>query len=157
MRTLLLELRPADLEEADLGDLLRQLAEATSGRGSVLVEVEVEGRCSLPPDVHVALYRIAQEALNNVAKHARAREAVVRLDCSHPPSGAVTLSITDDGRGFDLNTIPPGRLGLGIMRERAEEVGAHFEIESEPGKGTRVAVIWADGDGREKVDGGSAS
>jgi signal transduction histidine kinase/ligand-binding sensor domain-containing protein len=148
MRTLLLELRPAGLEDTDLGDLLRQLADATSGRGHLSVETDVEGTCSLPSDVHVALYRIAQEALNNVAKHARARQAVVRLDCSLPPAGeaegmdTVALSIADDGRGFDLNTIPPGRLGLGIMRERAEAVGAHFEIESEPGKGTQVAVVW---------------
>jgi signal transduction histidine kinase len=160
MRTLLLELRPADLEEADLGDLLRQLAEATSGRGRVSVQVEVGGKCGLPPNVHVALYRIAQESLNNVAKHARARQAVVRLDCSLSPvdeaegAGTVTLSIADDGRGFDLNTIPPGRLGLGIMRERAESVGAHFEIESKPGKGTQVAVVWTDNEGREKVDEG---
>jgi signal transduction histidine kinase len=64
----------------------------------------------------------------------------------------VTLSIADDGRGFDLTTIPPGRLGLGIMRERADAVGARFEIDSEPGRGTQVAVVWADGEGREKVD-----
>jgi signal transduction histidine kinase/ligand-binding sensor domain-containing protein len=148
MRTLLLELRPTGLAEADLGDLLRQLADATSGRGHVSVEVEVMGRCSLPPDVHMALYRIAQEALNNIAKHARAGQAVVRLECGFSPAGeaggtgTATLSITDDGRGFDLNTIPPGRLGLGIMRERAETVGAELEIVSEVGQGTEVRVVW---------------
>jgi signal transduction histidine kinase/ligand-binding sensor domain-containing protein len=149
MRTLLLELRPAGLEEADLNDLLGQLAEATSGRGGVSVETDLESNCNLPPDVHVALYRIAQEALNNIAKHARAQRAVVRLRCrpSAPDraqsTASATLSISDDGRGFDLDGIPPGRLGLGIMRERAEAVGARFEIESEPEEGTRVSVLWS--------------
>ncbi|HSR35326.1 MAG TPA: GAF domain-containing protein, partial [Anaerolineae bacterium] len=72
MRALLLELRPAALSEAHLEDLLRQLGEATTGRTGAPVHIELDGQGSLPPDVHVALYRIAQEALNNVVKHARA-------------------------------------------------------------------------------------
>jgi len=79
MRTLLLELRPSALIEAELGDLLRQLAESITGRARVPVSVEVEGECALPPEVKVALYRIAQEALNNVAKHAAASQAAVSL------------------------------------------------------------------------------
>ena len=81
MRTLLLELRPARLVETRLDDLLRQLGEAASGREGIPVAVQVEGqqRAKLPPDVHIALYRIAQEALNNVVKHARAHQVTVRL------------------------------------------------------------------------------
>jgi ligand-binding sensor domain-containing protein/signal transduction histidine kinase len=139
MRTLLLELRPTGLAEADMGDLLRQLAEAVAGRARALVEVDIQGECTLPPDVHVTLYRIAQEALNNVAKHARARQALVQLCCQ---SSHVVLSIHDDGRGFDVEHVPPGRLGIGIMRERAEAIGARLEIESEPGQGTKVTVMW---------------
>ncbi|MBL7065099.1 MAG: GAF domain-containing protein [Anaerolineae bacterium] len=156
MRTLLLELRPSALVEAELGDLLRQLAEATTGRARVPVVVEVEIERSLPPDVKVALYRIAQEALNNVAKHAGASQATVSLRCASPfPSdfggeqrGGVELRISDDGRGFDPDSIPPDHLGVGIMRERAEAIGATLTVESEIGHGTEVMVVWTADEGR---------
>jgi len=141
MRTLLLELRPSALIEAELGDLLRQLAEATTGRARVPVVVEVEGERSLPPDVKVALYRIAQEALNNVAKHAKASQATVSLRCE-PKS--VELCIGDDGRGFDSGSVPLESLGLGIMHERAETIGATLTVESEIGRGTEVTVVWSE-------------
>jgi signal transduction histidine kinase/ligand-binding sensor domain-containing protein len=144
MRTLLLELRPAALVEADLGDLMRQLAEAATGREGLPVRVAVEGKPELPSDVHVALYRIAQEALNNVVKHARASQAMVRLRGLSPAS--VELHISDDGRGFDPANVPPDHLGLGIMRERAEAIGAALEIDSQPGHGTRVTVVWEEGE-----------
>jgi signal transduction histidine kinase len=158
MRTLLLELRPAALVEANLGDLLHQLAEAATGQGDLPVVVTVEGECHLPPDVHVALYRIAQEALNNVVKHARAGHAVVHLLCI--PTQAierteqVELCVCDDGRGFDSGQILPDRLGLGIMHERAKAIGATWSVESEPGRGTEVRVIWTD-EGQEMNDGRS--
>ena len=144
MRTLLLELRPAALVEADLGDLLRQLAEAATGREGLPVTVAVEGKLELPPDVHVALYRIAQEALNNVVKHARASQATVRLR-GRPPA-SVELHISDDGRGFDPASVPPDHLGLGIMCERAEAIGAALEIDSQPGHGTQITVVWEEGE-----------
>ena len=87
MRTLLLELRPARLVETRLDDLLRQLGEAASGREGIPVAVQVEGQAhaaKLPPDVHIALYRITQEALNNVVKHARAHQVTVRLRYYRP-------------------------------------------------------------------------
>ena len=128
MRTLLLELRPAALVEANLGDLLRQLAESVSGRSGIPVAVSLEG-CpvpDLPAEVHVALYRIAQEALNNVVKHAQAHRVEITLRCSREHEGAkpgvsvrVELRISDDGRGFDPATVSPDHLGLGIIRERA--------------------------------------
>ena len=147
MRTLLLELRPAALVEASLSDLLRQLGEAVTGRKGVPVTVTVEGECVIPDDLHVALYRIAQEALNNVVKHARASEVAVSLRCDSlgirgEGGGAVELCISDDGRGFDPGCVPPDRLGLGIIRERAQAVGARLEIKSQPGLGTRVKVRW---------------
>ena len=146
MRTLLLELRPAVLVEANLGDLLRQLGEAITGRKGVPVTVTVEGcrdlinRVSLPDEVHVTLYRIAQEALNNVSKHAQADRVAVSLQCQ--PEAGVELCIRDDGRGFDPDHVPPDSLGLGIMRERAEAIAARLEIESQPGHGTQVKVRW---------------
>jgi signal transduction histidine kinase len=144
MRTLLLELRPAALVEADLGDLLRQLAEAATGREGLPVTVAVEGKLELPPDVHVALYRIAQEALNNVVRHARASQAMVRL--RRFPPASVELHISDDGRGFDPASVPPDHLGLDIMRERAEAIGATLKIDSQPGHGTQITVVWEEGE-----------
>jgi signal transduction histidine kinase len=144
MRTLLLELRPAALIETSLSDLLHQLAEAASGRAGVPVSVAVSGDCRLPSDVHVALYRIAQEALNNVVKHARATQAEVSFRCAALAGGGngADLDIWDDGRGFDPGRVGPDHLGLGIMRERAEAIGAHLQIETEAGNGTRVSLSW---------------
>jgi PAS domain S-box-containing protein len=155
MRTLLLELRPAALVETELGALLHQLAEATSSRARIPVTVEAVPHCTLPPEVQVALYRIAQEALNNVAKHAEARHLEVNMRCVPPcpseegrPETAVELCVIDDGRGFDPAVLPAGSrgLGLGIMRERAAAIGAAFHIQSQPGQGTRIMVIWGEED-----------
>jgi ligand-binding sensor domain-containing protein/signal transduction histidine kinase len=149
MRTLLLELRPAALVEANLADLLRQLAEAARTREDLPVGVTVEGQCDLPPDVHVAFYRIAQEGLNNVVKHARASDVHISLRCQ--PRGQVpggqwraTLCIRDNGRGYHPERIAQDRLGLGIMRERAEAIGAELEMVSEIGGGTTVRVSWVE-------------
>jgi signal transduction histidine kinase/ligand-binding sensor domain-containing protein len=159
MRALLLELRPAALVEASLDGLLRQLAEAITGRTGLPITVTVEGQCALPDDVHVALYRIAQEALNNVVKHAQASQVVIHLRCSPLParidgatSGAVgeeerqkaKLQVSDDGRGFDPARVSPDHLGLGldIIHERAQAIGATIQIDSQPGQGTRVTAVW---------------
>ncbi len=139
MRTLLLELRPTVLEEAKMVDLLNQLAEAIIGRARIQVNVAAEGACTLPADEKVAFYRIAQEALNNVAKHANASQADVRLHCG---ADVVELSIKDNGRGFDLSRVPPNHLGLGIMQERAEAIGAEIRIVSAEGQGTCITVMW---------------
>jgi two-component system nitrate/nitrite sensor histidine kinase NarX len=139
MRTLLLELRPSALKEANLADLLRQLAESITGRARVPVALEVEGECSLEAGVKIALYRIAQEALNNVAKHAGANAATLRLSCQ---PGLVELQVSDDGLGFDPANLSPNSLGLGIMRERAEAIGAALTVESQPGAGTEITVLW---------------
>ena len=140
MRTLLVELRPNALTDVPLPDLLRQLAEATTGRARLPVELRVEGQAVLPPDVQVALYRIVQEALHNVVKYARAGQAAVTLRLS---AESVRLSIIDDGAGFDPGAIPAGHFGLRIMRERAESVGARLSIDSQPGEGTRIILVWA--------------
>jgi signal transduction histidine kinase len=165
MRTLLLELRPTALVEASLIDLLRQLGEAAMGRMGVPVEVAVEGTCVLPPEVQVTLYRIAQEAMNNVVKHARASQVVVSLRCTPLPSPRdvpggeegsrqrVELCIRDDGRGFEPGEVAPDHLGLGIMRERAEAIGAELTVESEPGLGTQVMAVWEGDEGRMTEDG----
>ncbi|MEJ2211130.1 MAG: GAF domain-containing protein [Anaerolineae bacterium] len=146
MRTLLLELRPAALVEANLRDLLRQLGEAASGRAGIPITVDVEDPGPLPQEVHVALYRIAQEALNNVVKHAQAGHVEVLLRCPDDGDGReglqIELAIGDDGRGFEPDKVPPDRLGLGIITERAQAIGAALQIDSRPGEGTRITVVW---------------
>ena len=91
------------------------------------------------PEVQIALYRIAQEALNNVIKHARASQVTLSL---HNYPEQVELRIKDDGRGFDPSHVTPGHLGLGIMRERAQSLGITFEIASQPGQGTEIVVTY---------------
>ena len=146
MRTLLIELRPTRLLEADLGTLLRQLAQAASGREGIPIQVNVNGACDLPAEVHVAIYRIAQEALNNVVKHAQASEVEVGLYCDDDPLPSARLCIRDDGCGFETSSVSSEHLGLGIMRERATAVGAELVIESEIGRGCEVILNWlADG------------
>jgi len=121
--------------------LLRQLGEATAGRTRLEVITHVEGQARpLPPAVQVALYRLAQEALNNVVKHAQAYRATISLD--YEASGVLRLRLEDDGRGFDPSAIPAGHLGLGIMRERADAIGARFQLRSRPDGGTVVEVDW---------------
>ncbi len=93
----------------------------------------------MSPEVKVAFYRIAQEALNNVAKHSGATLATVCLRCEPTQ---VELHVADDGRGFDVDSIPPDHLGVGIMHERAEAIDAALTIESGIGRGTEVAVVW---------------
>lgn len=139
MRTLLLELRPDSLVEAEIGYLLKQLGESITGRSRIPVEVTVEGACAMSVEVKVALYRIAQEALNNVVKHAQATEAKVDLLCSDEE---VTMRVSDNGKGFTPRSIPPNSLGLNIMKERAKEIGAKLSVRSRPGKGAVVKVIW---------------
>jgi PAS domain S-box-containing protein len=150
MRTLLIELRPAGLTEKPLGDLLRNLTEATTSRTRVPIELSVEGNGVLPPDVQITLYRIAQEALNNIAKYAESSQVVVTLQCQ---MSKVELAIQDNGPGFDVEQIPAGHMGIGIMRERAQEVGAQLEVLSQPGQGTLVTVRWRGRERKESHDG----
>jgi len=140
MRTLLVELRPAALVKADLTELISQLADAIVGRARLPVEVTFEGNISPPVDVKIALYRIVQEALNNVVKHARASEATLSLRAD--AEGNLVLHITDDGRGFNPEDVSAGSFGLGIMEERATAIGADLTIESQAGVGTTITLTW---------------
>jgi PAS domain S-box-containing protein len=145
MRTLLLELRPAALTEADLGELIRHLTDAFVGRTRVPLTLTVEGQAVVPPDVQVALYRVAQEALNNAAKYSGATRVEVRLRLE---PDLVALSVQDNGHGFDPAAVGPGHLGLGIMRERCAQIGAEFALESRVREGTMVSVRWPESAGR---------
>src|SRR5918912_3842634 len=140
MRTLLLELRPAALVETPFGQLLRQLAEATASRTTLDIDVRADADDRpLPAEVQIGLYRIAQEALNNTAKHAGARRAEVQF---RRRGAGADLRISYDGGGFDPARTPPGHLGPSIIRERARAIGAHLRIDSRRGSGTRIHVHW---------------
>lgn len=146
MRTLLLELRPAALTEAPLGDLVRQLTEAMTGRARIPVNYSRNGECAPPPAVQIAFYRITQEALNNIVRHAGAETVDVELHCD---ANRVALHVTDDGRGFEPESVSSQHLGVSIMRERASAIGADLTIESELGQGTCITVEWTQQDGEE--------
>ena len=130
---------PAALLEAEIGHLLNQLGESITGRSRIPVTVTVEGQCTVPNEVKVALYRIAQEALNNVAKHSGAKTAQVSLICKPE---LITLTVIDDGRGFDVEENSTKSLGMGIIRERAKEIGANLSIKSAANEGTEIEVVW---------------
>jgi signal transduction histidine kinase len=148
MRIMLHELRPATLDEAKLEYLLRQLAESITGRSRVPVTVTVDGQGELPVDVKIALYRIAQESLNNMAKHSQAKQAIVTLHCEPE---RVVLRVTDDGKGFDPAGVRPDSLGLGIMRERAKSIGAQLSLASEVNLGTSIEAVWSRGPNEEEL------
>jgi len=138
MRTLLVELRPNSLVQIPLPDLLRQLCEALIGRARLPIQFTADGQTKIPADVQIALYRITQEALNNIIKHAKATKVVVSLQMGE----TIRLMIVDDGSGFNLDAVSPDHLGLKIMCERAESIGAHCSIYSQPGEGTQISVLW---------------
>jgi len=142
IRNVMTELRPAVLDDYGLTPVLRWYAEQFVKRTGVVTTVVEHGPTRrLPPGVEEALFRIAQEALTNVAKYARAGKVMVTFDTT---SNVSRLTIADDGCGFDPSALKqPAKdhgWGLMIMRERAAAVGAELSVESAPGQGTRVIV-----------------
>ncbi|MBZ0317951.1 MAG: PAS domain S-box protein [Anaerolineae bacterium] len=140
MRTLLLELRPENVVKTSFGTLIHQLGNVAQARQKIAVSILTRGddRQSLPEAVHLALYRIAQESLNNTINHGDAKQVRIRLNRS-PDS--LELVIVDDGQGFDVSQAYSG-FGLTSMRERAASIRAVLKIQSKVGLGTRVKAIW---------------
>ena len=103
-----------------------------------LVREEMAGRNPVPEPVKLAVYRIAEEALTNVVKHATARKVTVRLD--PPRAGWLRLTVRDNGRGFDVESVPRG-LGIATMQDYAEVVEGEFAVHSTPGVGTEVTAV----------------
>lgn len=139
VRTLCEGLRPAGLDDLGLPRALAALAARLEGPG-LAIEVDVDDRLELDPAVEVALFRIAAEALANVARHSRAGRACLAVRAG----ASVALEVCDDGVGLDL--APSGAtagsgLGLPSMRQRAEEVGGRLRVESRPGRGTAVLAV----------------
>ena len=138
MRALIFELQPKSLENEGLVAALTKQADALHARHGIDVHLSVCDEPSMSVEVRETLYRIAQEALHNIVKHARASQAEVQLICGDT---AIILEVKDNGLGFDPNGPFPGHLGLRSMRERAERMGGTFEVESAPGNGTRIRVL----------------
>lgn len=142
-RRSVLDLREAPLEGRTLGEALDELADETRRAAGGELEVRVvrddrgKGVCDLPAGVEIGLYRIAQQALTNVARHAGAARVTVSLTGTR---GRVQLRVEDDGAGFDPAAVPPGRFGLLGMSERARLLGGALTIESAPGAGTVLEV-----------------
>ncbi|MBK8020042.1 MAG: GAF domain-containing protein [Chloroflexi bacterium] len=141
MRSLLLELRPSALSDEKLGDLIRQTAGIITNRTGLNISVQIAEQEPVPPDVHFALYRVVQEALNNIVFHASASRVEVYFS-SH--SGRVELTVHDNGLGFDPTDIEPGHLGLSIMYDRVQNIGGTIETISRKGEGTLIKVVWTD-------------
>jgi two-component system, NarL family, sensor kinase len=138
LRSLLFEIYPPSLEDHGLGSALPDLASRLTGRGTK-VDVRVSGEDDLEPRAEQLIFRVAQEALRNVAKHADARfvELVVARE-----NGSVVLDVTDDGRGFDaadlLGRPANGHIGLRLLHDLAASSGGRLDVSSKPGEGTRV-------------------
>ncbi len=140
MRLLMFELRPDVLPRTPLAELLRHAVQALSCRGDIRVDAELAEGDELPPPVRVQLYRMAQEALSNVARHSGASHC--RIDWAVPGAGEAALTITDNGAGFEVDAPRPGHFGLENLRSRAHEIGATLTIRSVPGQGSKVHVAW---------------
>lgn len=141
MRALLLELRPAALTEKPLGLLLNELATAVSSRNKIPISITIIHDELLLPDLQIALYRLTQEALTNVIKHAEADQVIITVNAKLSGGG---IQIMDDGRGYDANFVQPARMGLQIMKERAQKNGIQLTIDSQLNEGTVVTAVWGD-------------
>ena len=138
MRQLLFELRPMVLEQVGLVNSLEDHLEAVGARVGIMTEFQVEGEIELNSTIETELYRIAQEALTNVIKHARATH--VRIELKNE-DGLYSLTVQDDGIGFDpVFAVQGGGLGLRNIRDRARAIGGKFLLETSPGQGTVVKV-----------------
>lgn len=137
MRALIFELRPGNIEHDGLLPALKTHTAALQGRIGLPIVVTSDLASRLPLALEEVLYRISQEALHNVVKHAAAHQVTLSIDRG---VGGVRLRIVDDGKGFDAATVPDGHLGLAGMRARADKIGASFQVTSKPGAGTTIEV-----------------
>jgi PAS domain S-box-containing protein len=138
MRTLIFELRPSSLESDGLVQALRNNATAVQRRTGLAIVVDAEPIDRMPLQVEEALYRIGQEALHNVVKHANASKATIRIAVEEDK---LVLSVTDDGVGFAPDEVPRLHFGLIGMRQRMDLVGGELRVDSRPGHGTTIQAV----------------
>lgn len=138
LNILIAEMRPAALEGKGLAGALREYVARWSEGAEIPADFGVRGEREAPLETEQALFRVAQEALANVARHSGARHAEVDLTYTDRD---VTLRVADDGRGFDTSRVSGGGFGLQSMRERLVRLGGRITVDSAPGKGTRVTAV----------------
>jgi len=137
LTTLIRELRPAGLESRTLAEALQEHVTAWSRQNGIAAELKAKGAASIPLANEETLFRVAQEALANVARHSQARHVTVELSNR---DDEILLMVDDDGVGFDMGSIEKG-IGLDSMRERLETIGGRLDISSQASRGTRIAAI----------------
>ncbi len=139
MRILLMELRPDSLTKVGLKQLFEQYLGPIQSRRGFELDLDIAEVPQLPPDVQITFYRIVQESLNNIEKHAKATRVAVSV---RDLIDHLELVIHDNGRGFDRSKVAASSLGLGIMLERADAINASLSLESSPGEGTKIILTW---------------
>jgi signal transduction histidine kinase len=136
MKALIFELRPEALQEEGMVAAIRKQADTLEARDELHVMIDApKTRIPLPPKVEEQLYRLAQEALNNIVRHARASNVDIRV---RQDGDDLLLEIADNGVGFDASLERPGHLGLTTMSQRAARLGGRLEVNSEAGRGTII-------------------
>lgn len=142
LRTLIFDLRSSEMQQRGLGVALQAYLDNVVMRSGLVVKREIDYPRRLPEPIEFEVYRIAQEVLTNVAKHAHASSVAVMLSEETAAQGErrVRLAIADNGAGFDVQNVRSGAIGLNSMAERAQQIGARLTIESAPGCGTTVQV-----------------
>ena len=139
MRALMAELSPSFVSNNGLDYHFDQLSNAFTGRTNHPVIITTAGETTLPAEVQLVFYRVCQEALNNIAKHARATK--VEIDFKNE-NGRATMCVSDDGHGFSTRKAMGHHYGLAMMSERAKSIGATLSINSRPGHGTQLFLNW---------------
>jgi signal transduction histidine kinase len=141
LRALIFELRPPALADHSVVDAVRAYAASMSRRSGIPIDVVDErAETSLSEVASEHVYRVVQEALHNVVRHARPTRVTVRFSMSNEVEGELLVEIVDDGVGFALERVGPGHLGLETMRERAEAIDGNLEVCSSPGAGTHIKL-----------------
>lgn len=142
MRALIFQLRPDALHEEGLVSAVRKHAAAVEAKTALRIVVDgTDEELALPEDVEAHLFRVVQEALHNVVKHAGARQAVVRIAVDGPGRRNLLVEVTDDGCGFDTDADHPGHLGLRSMSERVGGLGGTRVVTSRPAGPTTVRAV----------------
>ena len=134
-----MELRPESFYGENIDELLKQLINSLRLRSGIDIALNIEGKYDPSEEAKEVIYRITQESVNNSVKHSGADEVTVRLE--KKPDRFI-LSITDNGKGFDINKISKNKLGLYIMNQRAGSINSSLDIKSSEGEGTKVSLVY---------------